>query len=114
MTVASDDATTDELEAYEETLPAAFSLEQNSPNPFNSSTAINFDVPQAADVAMEVYNLAGQKVAILVDGVRQAGSYQIQWDGKDDAGHELASGVYMYRVRSDGVELATRKLLMLR
>ena len=101
-------------EAYEETLPAAFSLEQNFPNPFNSSTVINFDVPQAADVAMEVYNLAGQKVAILVDGVRQAGSYQIQWDGKDDAGHELASGVYMYRVRSDGVELATRKLLMLR
>ena len=101
-------------EAYEETLPAAFSLEQNFPNPFNSSTVINFDVPQAADVAMEVYNLAGQKVAILVDGVRQAGSYQIQWDGKDDAGHDLASGVYMYRVRSDGVEIATRKLLMLR
>jgi flagellar hook assembly protein FlgD len=63
---------------------------------------------------MAVFNLAGQKVATLVDGQRQTGSYQVQWDGTDDAGRNLASGVYMYRVHFDGVNQATRKLLILR
>ena len=113
VTVAPNDAAT-VVESHEESLPTTFRLQQNFPNPFNSSTVIRLDVPLAGDVMMAVFNLAGQKVATLVDGQRQTGSYQVQWDGTDDAGRNLASGVYMYRVHFDGVNQATRKLLILR
>jgi len=60
-------------------------------------------------------NLAGQDVTTLVEGMRQAGSYSIHWDGRDDAGRELASGVYLYRLRTgDGRQGETRKLVLVR
>ena len=60
-----------------------------------------------------VYNLASQQVATLAQGIRQAGSYSINWDGRDDAGRELATGLHLYKLRA-GEQQETRKLLLLR
>ena len=94
-------------------LPAAFSLSPNYPNPFNAGTAIRFGLPRPADIDLSVFNLAGQRVSTLAQGHRDAGTYELRWDGRDDDGHELASGVYFYRlVASDWRE--QKKLLLVR
>jgi glucose/arabinose dehydrogenase len=100
------------LETHNETAPQSFSLDQNFPNPFNSSTAIRFTLPVKDHVELSVYNLNGQKVGTLVEGLRLAGIYTVYWDGRDDRGRQLASGLYLYRLRA-GTETAARKLLLL-
>jgi hypothetical protein len=102
------------LEEQTAVLPQTFSLAQNYPNPFNSATVIGFSLPEATDVELAVYNLAGQRVATLAQGNRAAGSYQLTWDGRDDAGRALASGVYVYRLCAGGKHEQAHKLLMLR
>ena len=102
-------------------LPQILSLEQNAPNPFNPQTtigydlpaAIGYDLPAAAEVRLYVYNVHGQLIRTLVDGHRQPGSYTVEWDGQDDAGRNLASGTYLYRLKAGGV-VASRKALLLR
>ena len=95
--------------------PETFTLSQNFPNPFNSGTVIRFALPQHEDIELVVYNLAGQQVATLADGVRQAGNYSIHWDGRDNAGRELASGMYLYQLQVKAEkQVKTRKLLLLR
>ena len=94
-------------------LPSAFALEQNYPNPFNSGTVISFALPTSGETELAVYNLVGQKVASLMDGVRDPGQYTLRWDGRDDHGRSLASGVYFYRLQA-GEQIETRKLLLLR
>ena len=91
--------------------PQRFALDQNYPNPFNSGTVIRFAVPTSGEAELAVYNLAGQKVTSLVHGPREAGSYTLRWDGRNGAGHELASGVYFYRLQA-GDQVETRKLLL--
>ena len=83
------------------------------PLPFNSGTVIRFALPQAEEVELAVYNLAGQKVVTLVQGLRQAGSYAIHWDATNAAGQTLATGIYLYKLRA-GERQETRKLTMLR
>ena len=94
-------------------MPAGFALDQNYPNPFNSGTVIRFALPQTQEVELAVYNLAGQKVATLVQGLRQAGSYAIHWDGRDDAERALATGMYLYKLRA-GESVETKKLMLVR
>ena len=94
-------------------LPTAFSLSQNYPNPFNPVTTIRFTLPTPAQVDLSLYNLLGQHVATLVSGLREAGVHALRWDGRDDGGVELASGVYLYRLQA-GARVETRKLLLLR
>jgi hypothetical protein len=89
------------------------SLGQNYPNPFNSATTINYELSHRGTVTLEVYNLAGQQVARLVYGLREAGTYTLTWDSRDDADRELASGVYIYRLQV-GENVQTRRLLLLR
>jgi hypothetical protein len=101
------------LEEQITTVPAALSLDQNYPNPFNSSTVIRFSLPTTEEVELGVYDLAGQRVALLVSGIREAGTYAVSWDGRDDRGRELASGVYLYRLGA-GEREETRKLALLR
>ena len=101
------------VEAYAATVPDHFKLQQNYPNPFNSSTIIRVVLPTNVEVDLAVYNLAGQKVATLVAGARQAGTYTLHWDGHDDGGRELASGAYLYRLRA-GERMEPRKMLLLR
>ncbi len=92
-------ANTAVLENQQDSTPTAFALDQNSPNPFNSGTVIRFALPQSAEVELTVFNLVGQKVATLVSGPRPPGTYQIQWDGRDDQERSLASGLYLYRLQ---------------
>ena len=94
-------------------VPQAFVLMQNYPNPFNSSTVIHFSLPTSDIVDLSIYNIAGQQVATLAQGMRQAGTHVINWTGKDDNEHALASGLYFYRLQSR-THQQTRKLLLLR
>ena len=100
-------------EARVDARPAAFSLAQNFPNPFNQSTVIRIDLETRAEVELAVYNISGQKVATLAQGLYPSGAYTFTWDGRNTHGAELASGVYCYRLRANGRE-QTRKLILLR
>ena len=102
------------LEEYAAGRPSTSTLEQNYPNPFNSGTVIDFALSERRDVELAVFNLTGQQVATLVEGAREAGTYTLQWDGRDDDGRPLASGVYLYRLRAGKQQVETRKLVLLR
>ena len=106
-------STTAVTEAHAATLPPAFTLDQNYPNPFNNSTVIRFSLPIAGSISLSIYNLAGQKVASLVSGARVRGEYSIHWDGTDDSGSTLATGIYLCRLRSSTYQ-ETKKLLLVR
>ena len=99
------------LEEQQASAPELFNLSQNYPNPFNSSTVIRYQLPSNEDVELAVYNLAGQKVAVLVQGERAAGNYLLHWDGRDREERSLASGVYVYRLQA-GANVQTRKLVL--
>ena len=94
--------------------PAGFSLLQNYPNPFNSETVIGFTLPAEEEIELSLYNLGGQRVATLARGRRPAGSHAVRWNGRDDLGRALASGVYLYRMESEARWAGTWKLLLLR
>ncbi len=94
-------------------LPSEISLEQNYPNPFNPVTNIEYRLPERTSVSIEVFNSAGQKVATLVDGERPAGRHSIKWDGTDDSGIRVSSGIYLYRL-SAGNNSESRKMLLLK
>ena len=100
-------------ETRETGAPGAFALDQNCPNPFNPATTIRFALPVADEAVLNVYNVAGQRVATLTEGHHEAGAYVLRWDGRDDAGRALASGVYLYRLVA-GERTESRKLLLLR
>ncbi len=80
--------------------PTEFTLDQNYPNPFNPTTTIQYRLPQAATVRLAIYNVAGQLVKVLVNGQQEAGQYRVEWDGRDQAGHSVASGLYLYRIEA--------------
>ena len=80
-------------------MPETPSLAQNFPNPFNASTLISYGLPAPAKVVLEIFNSAGQRVALLDQGMRPAGYHEIHWRGIDDDGRTLGSGVYPYRLR---------------
>ena len=77
--------------------PRLFALEQNQPNPFVGATQIVYALPKSTRLTIKVYSLTGRRVATLVDTDQPAGRYAVQWDGSDDAGRSLGSGVYFYR-----------------
>ena len=93
--------------------PSLFTLAQNYPNPFNSGTVIGFALPSPGSVELAVFHMAGQRVARLMDGSREAGAYTIHWDGRDGDGRALASGMYLYRLRTSS-HTESRRLLLLR
>jgi len=78
--------------------PAYFSLENNYPNPFNAETTIRFELPQNSHVRLEIYNLLGQRVTTLLNSPKPAGRYTLKWDGKDQNGNDVASGIYFYKL----------------
>ena len=93
-------------------LPTDFALGQNYPNPFNPSTVIPYQLRVAGHVRLEVFNLLGQHLATLVDGVRSAGVHMAQWDATDAAGRAVGAGVYIYRLSSDDQTQSRRMVLV--
>ena len=94
-------------------VPQAFALRPNHPNPFNPSTHISYQLPQAGPVTLVVYNAMGQKIRVLEQSDRPAGVHQLSWDGRDDRGQAVAGGVYLYRLQS-GAFSQTRRMLLLK
>ena len=97
-----------------ETIPDEFALNQNYPNPFNPSTQISFDVPQGGEhIMLNIYNILGQNVSTLVNGVINPGTYTMEWNATDEAGNPVASGIYFYELRSSSF-IARKKMLLIR
>lgn len=90
------------------TQPRKFELSQNYPNPFNPNTNINFNIPEATDVQLSVYNALGQKVATLVNSKMSAGSHSVSWNAQN-----MASGLYIYQIRA-GDFTQTRKMVLMK
>ena len=97
-----------------QTLPTAFSLADNFPNPFNPTTTIQYALPQAADVELTVYNVVGQPVRTLVAEHQSVGRYVVEWDATDDSGHSLSSGIYLYRLQAGSDFHEVKKMLLLK
>lgn len=89
------------------------SLDQNFPNPFNPVTKIVFTLSGTGHVRLRVYDIAGRVVRVLEEGLREAGRHETLWDGKDDAGEKVASGVYFYSLETSGATEA-RKMVIIR
>jgi hypothetical protein len=94
-------------------VPRAYKLAQNYPNPFNPVTSIRFDMKEKGVVTLKIYNVAGQLVRTLLDGVKAAGSYSVAWDGKNNRGAGVGSGIYFYKMEAKGFS-ATKKMVILR
>ncbi len=91
----------------------SFSVSQNYPNPFNATTSFSFSLSQVAPVEISILNILGQRVRILNDRTFSAGNYQIEWDGKNELGETVATGVYFYKINS-GQESISKKMLFLK
>ncbi len=93
--------------------PEAFTLHQNYPNPFNASTTIRFELPKTSHVELSIFNTLGKEVITLVNKDYQAGTHTINWDGTDDTGKAVSSGVYVYQIRAANFT-KVRKMILLR
>lgn len=92
--------------------PSEFELHQNYPNPFNPQTKIEYKLSKRGHVGLRIYNILGSKVRTLLDKDQPVGSYSVSWDGRNDAGQSVTSGVYLYRLEVDGLSQARRMLLL--
>ena len=97
-----------------ESIPNQFALHQNYPNPFNPSTQISFDIPEGGEyIMLNIYNILGQNVSTLVNGVMNPGRYTMDWNATDEIGNPVASGIYFYELRSESFT-ARKKMLLIR
>jgi hypothetical protein len=94
-------------------MPSTFALSPNYPNPFNPKTKIEFTVPRVSDVTIEIYNVMGQKIKTLVNERMQPGLRSVTWDGTDDKGVAVATGVYLYRMTA-GDFVESKKMVLLK
>ena len=93
--------------------PLSYGLSQNYPNPFNSSTQFTYSLPKRSRVRIEIYNILGEKVVTLIDGVEEPNFYRVSWDGLNEAGKKMTSGVYFCRIQA-GEFSKVRKIIFLR
>jgi hypothetical protein len=98
----------------EDEMPKVFSLAQNFPNPFNPATRIKFTLPKKSHVSLKVYNVAGQLVKTLRDDVMDVGSHEVTWDGTNNIGSSVASGVYFYKMKAGADYENVKKMILLR
>jgi serine protease len=103
----------DWVEMSESSLPDAFKLEQNRPNPFNPNTTISYSLTNPGHVTLEIYNILGQQVKTLVDQTQAAGPHQVEWNSTDNDGHAVASGIYFYRL-TVGDQTQSKKMLLMK
>jgi hypothetical protein len=101
------------IEAIEEIpLPACTALKSNFPNPFNPETTISYDMAKSGRARLEVFNVKGQAVKTLVNGHVEAGTHFINWNGRNEAGNNVSSGIYFYRLTANGKTLTNKMMLM--
>jgi hypothetical protein len=96
-----------------ETVPEAYALHQNFPNPFNPNTAIRYELPNEGRVVLRVYNILGQEVRTLVNAKQAAGVQTVRWDGRNNLGQAVSSGIYLYRLEA-GSYVKTLKMTLLK
>ena len=94
-------------------LPYKFTLEQNHPNPFNPMTSISYSIPSAGEVNLSVFNTLGQRIITLVDNYQDAGTYIVEWNGTNDCGDPVSSGIYFYKIMINN-DTECRKMLLLK
>ena len=94
-------------------LPRTFQLSQNYPNPFNPATTIEYSLPKRSDVVIDIYDILGRKVRQLVNETRSAGVYKVTWDGTDQNGNPVSTGIYLYRIQA-GDFMESRKMLLIK
>jgi hypothetical protein len=94
-------------------LPMAFTLYQNYPNPFNPTTIITYDLPEAARMELVIYDVLGQHVATMKNAQQEAGAYQFRWNGTNDSGAPVSTGLYFYRLNA-GTNSATKKMIFMK
>ena len=94
-------------------LPKTFQLAQNYPNPFNPATTIEYSLPQRSDVVIEIFDILGRKVRQFVNETRSAGVYKVMWDGTDQSGNPVSTGIYFYRIQA-GEFVESRKMLLIK
>ncbi len=97
-----------------QTRPEVYALADNYPNPFNPETTLKYQLPEAADVILEIYNMLGQVVRTLVNEHRNAGRYTVQWDATNDKGDALSSGIYFYRMQAGSEFQGVKKMLLVK
>ena len=108
-----DPAASEALAGADELLPTEYALETNYPNPFNPTTTIQFALPEASSVRLEVFDTMGRRIATLVDAELGAGRHEARWDGRTDSGAAVASGVYLYRIQA-GAFTAARTMMLVK
>lgn len=101
-----------EKNSSNESRPNEYSLSQNYPNPFNPQTKIEYSLPKPGFVKLEIYDIVGQLVKTLVDEFQQAGSKSVVWDGRNNLGQRVPSGVYVYRIVAEGFNQSSKSLLL--
>ncbi len=94
------------------TLPRQLQLYANYPNPFNPSTTIQYALPAPGDVSLKIFNARGQNIRQLVGGTQPAGMHEVHWNGKDQFGNSVTSGVYFYQLQFSG-QVVTKKMLLI-
>jgi hypothetical protein len=95
-----------------ETRPEVYALGNNYPNPFNPATTIKYQLPEATDVRLEIFNVVGQVVRTLIADPQNAGRYTVQWDAANDSGQPLSSGIYFYRLQAGEFQEVNKMLLL--
>jgi hypothetical protein len=93
-------------------IPNTYSLEQNYPNPFNPETRINYSLPEPAYVKLNIYDINGTLVRTLQEGTKSAGRYEAIWDGKNNTGNKVGSGVYFYRIQANSFSQVKKMILL--
>lgn len=99
--------------SLERNLPTTFALSQNYPNPFNPETVIDFQIPEASHVTLAIFNVLGQEIRRLVDEQKDRGYFKIGWDGKNDFGESVTSGIYFYSLKTGDFK-SIKKMMMLK
>jgi len=105
--------TTDVEYEFEPGLPERFLLHQNYPNPFNASTTIAFELPARTDAWLTIYNVLGQRIVTVLNRELSPGSYRFTWDGTNESGESVSSGVYFYTLRAGDLD-KTKKMLLVK
>ena len=95
------------------TTPSDYKLMQNYPNPFNPSTVISYTIPKSGFVKLQIFDITGKQIRSLVNTIQQPGRYDISFNGRDDYGNTIPSGIYFYTLSSEKYT-ETRKMLMLK